>query len=410
MRTLTVDTSKDTVALDTLFALQPRTANEPFLPRLKIFVCEEATEAFIPFIPSFLSRQTTWIDIRFTANTPMVMIASMITGLSTLCLDLECITLNRLPRDPVITEAVSKILLACNQDTLQWFCVDSPLTEEAREVVYRLPKLSGMWVIIQGNTLLPPVALPNLTSIDIEYDDYLGWLQGFHGATLEKLEDIYLRSKSKQIGDFLGKFGSVALTTSVSATLSTFNFNTSSSWNPNYRSLLPFTQLKDLVIGSSCGGGCSSRVDDNIIMDLVRAMPKLEILKLGDTPCETPTGVTVKGLIALAYGCCHLSRLRIHFQTASLVEATASSETPYPSNEPMVQRQDCALTDLEVGEIPVQPSDALRVAMTLLQIFPRLSNIEYIGEGWHSVGETIELSKQIGTFLHRTGEAHQPYL
>jgi len=409
MRELTVDTSKDPVTSDILFVLQLRTANEPFLPKLKNFECEEATEAFIPFIPIFLSRQTTWIDIGFTASSPMVMVASMITGLSTLCPDLECITLNNLPRDPVITEAVSEMLLACNQDTLRQFLVDSPLIEEAREVVYRLPKLSELWVVIQGNTLLPPVALPNLTSINLEYDDYLGWLEGFHGATLEKLEEVNFTSQSEQIGDFLGEFGSVALTTSVSATLSIFNFNTSSSWNPNYRSLLQFTHLKDLVIESSCGEGCS-RVDDDIIMDLVRAMPKLEILKLGDTPCETPTGVTVKGLIALAYGCCHLSRLRIHFQTASLARAAASPETPHPSDEIAVRRQDCALTDLEVGEIPIRKRVASIVAMTLLQIFPRLSNIEYIGEGWHSVGETIELSKRIGTFLRRTGEAHQPYL
>ena len=68
----------------------------------------------------------------------------MISKLSTLCPNLEDITLHGPPRDTVITDAVSELLLACNRDTLRTFQVDSPLTEEAREVVYRLPKLSNL--------------------------------------------------------------------------------------------------------------------------------------------------------------------------------------------------------------------------------------------------------------------------
>jgi hypothetical protein len=340
---LTVDTSEDPVTSDILFALQLRTANEPLLPKLKTFECEDVTEAFIHFIPTFLSRKTTEIDIGFDEGSPTVMIASMITRLPMLCPDLERITLRRLPRDPVITEAVSDMLLAYNRDTLQWFCVDSPLTEEAREAVFQLPKLSQLWVVIQGHTLLPPVALPNLTTIDIEYDGHLDWLQGFRGATLEKLQEVSFTSRSGQIGDFFGEFKSVALTTSVPTTLSEFAFHTSWSWDPNYRSLLPFTQLKDLLIEFSCNNHCSPGIDDDIIIDLARAMPKLETLRLGGAPCGTRGGVTVKGLVALARGCRHLRKLRIHFQTASLAEAATGAEVPAPSGGETVVRGRIAL-------------------------------------------------------------------
>jgi len=96
------------------------------------------------------------------------------------------------------------------------FRMDSPLTEEAREAVFQLPKLSHLWVVIQGHTPLPPVALPHLITIDLEYDDHFCWLQGFRGTMVEKLEVIYFISQSERIGDFLEEYKNVALTTCYS--------------------------------------------------------------------------------------------------------------------------------------------------------------------------------------------------
>jgi len=404
MRDLTVDTSKDPVTSDILFALQLRTANEPLFPRLELFACMNAAEAFIPFIPSFLSCNITSIYIDFTEGLPVAVVASMITRLSTLCSDLCSITLNPLPRDPVITEAVSDMFLTCNRDSLRWFRVDSPLTDEAYEIIFQLPELSELWVVIQGHTQIPPVVLPNLSTINLEYDDRLDWLQGFRGVMLGELENVYFTSHSQRIGDFLGEFTRVALTTSAPSTLSTFYLNTSWSWDPNYRSLLPLTQLKNLLIESPCGH-CSSRIDDSIIMDLAQAMPKLEILKLGDAPCGAERGVTFKGLIALARGCRHLSKLRIHFQAASLVAAVTDAGVPASlGDETAVRGQDCVLTDLEVGKIPIPTDSALTVAMVLLQIFPRLHNIEPMRKEWRDVAENIKLFQRIGSLVQRAGK------
>ena len=411
MRTLKVDTAQDPVTSDILFVLQLHATNGPLLPELEDFDCEGATMAFIPFIPSLLSHKTTSLDIEFAEGSPTVIVASMITRLPMLCPNLERINLNCLPRDPIITEAASELLLSCNRDFLQWFCVDSPLTEEAHEAVFQLPKLSELWVVIQGHTQIPPVGSQNLSMIDLEYDDHLDWLQGFRGALLTGLENVYFTSQSEQIGDFLDKFTSVALTTSATATLSTFGFNTSRSWDPNYRSLLPFTQLKDLQIESSCDNHCSSRVDDDIIMDLTRAMPKLEILKLGGAPCGTERGATVMGLITLARGCRHLSELRIHFRASSLVEAaTGVGVSTGSDDKTMVRRQECVLTDLEVGEIPIPKDSASMVAMTLLYIFPRLLNIEFTGGRWGDVAEKIKVSQRIRSFVQRTGKVYLLYL
>ena len=407
MRELKVDPSSNPVTLDVFLALQLRAVDDPWLPRLEEFECHGATETFIPFIPLFLSPKIINIKVGFTEDSPTVVVASMISRFSILCPNLEFITLTDLPRDSVITDAVSEMLLGCNRDTLQIFQVESPLTEEAREVVYRLPRLDSLWAVIQGSTSLPTVALPNLTAIDIEYDRHLDWLQGFRGGVLEILEDARFHSESEQLDDFLAAFESVALTTSIQNTLSELRFYTSRSWNPNYSSLLSFRQLKELEIEFSCDGGCSSRVDDNIIMSLAGAMPKLEVLQLGTAPCQTPTGVTVNGLIGLAYRCLHLSRLRIHFRAASLVDAGTSTATPSPSgDDPVVPWGDCALSNLEVGETPIPAGSAMTVTLTLLQIFPRILKVEYINREWRLVAETIKRFRRIGTFVHRSSKAH----
>ena len=310
--------------LDTLRVLQLRTTNDPWLSGLKTFECEDVTEEFVPFIPLFLSSKTIEIDIDFDEDTPAVVVASAITSFPKLCPDLESISLSNLPRDSVITEAVSEMLLTCNRDTLKMFRVLSPLTEAAREVVFRLPRLSQLRTVILGSISLPTVALPNLNAIDVEYDDDFGWLRGFRGGRLERLEAVTFRFRDKikpeEIGDPLGTFQSVALAASAQNALSEIAFYTRQSWNPNYSALLSFHQLKKVEIQSSCVRDCSSRVDDDIITSLAQAMPKLETLRLGASPCGAPVGATVKGLISLARLCPHLSNLRVHFQTIGFAE------------------------------------------------------------------------------------------
>ncbi|KAF9786378.1 hypothetical protein BJ322DRAFT_1059290, partial [Thelephora terrestris] len=408
MRILQLDASKDYIDSEAILVLQLRTANEPFLPRLEDFECRSTTDAFIPLIPLFLSPRTANITITFTEYPSIVAVAAIISRFSTLCPDLKSVTLNGLPQNPVAIGAVSEMLLSCNRDSLGAFCVESPLTEEAREFLYRLPNLSILWATIRGRTVLPQVALPNLVSIDIDFENNLDWLQGFRGTTLDKLEEVSFRSKSERIGDFLGAFASVALTTSAQNSLFAFRFHTSSSWNPTYNALLPFEQLSELEIEFSCDNGCSSRVDDDVIALLARAMPKLETLRLGGEPCRTPTGATVKGLVALASRCPHLYDLRIHFQAASLAEAAVSAmTTPRDDNELVDRWDDCMLADLDVGRIPVPAQSAQSVALTLLNIFPRLIDVKYTNQEWKPVADTIKSFGRIGAFVRHIGKAHR---
>ena len=131
-------------------------------------------------------------------------------------------------------------------------------------------------------------------------------------------------------------------------------------------------------------------VDDNIVIDISRAMPKLQVLKLSDEPCgEFTVGVTAKGIMTLVLHCPDLSHLRIHFQVASLGAPPASLGIGR-NIEPAGSRTGCTLTELTVGEIRVPEESALVVAQTLLHIFPRIETILPIEEGWKEVQDAIK--------------------
>ena len=394
MRRIDESGDLDVLSSEVLSVLQFCNINEPFFPNLDTLELSGATEWFLPFIPLFLSPRTTVISITFDkSDFPKPIVASMVNTFPTLCPSLEVVCLQSLPRDPMIAAAVSEMLLATNRNTLKGVNVDSPLTEEACEVIYKLPDLSGLSMVIGEDTLLTPVVLPNLTILVVSYDHGSDWLQMFDGVTFGKLEIITFHSGSKRNGDFLEEFERITRTTSTRKTLLNFAFCASHPWRPGYRSLLPFTRLKELVIEFPCESNCSSTIDDDTITDLARAMPRLEILYLGEEPCRIPIGVTAKGLAALAYHCRHLSELRIHFEVDSLELDPPEIPGVVPSGEPAIPQEDCALTELDVGKILVQEGAKPAVALCLLRIFPRIKHIKYSNRGWRGVADAIKLPK-----------------
>jgi len=395
MRTLKQHTPLNSQSLEVLSVLQLCAINEPLFPSLKTLWLRSITREFIPFIPLFLSPRTAAIFITFaeSSDLPKAMIASMVTTFPTQCPNLQSICLRPLPRDPMITAAISEMLLSNNRNSLRTLAVDSPLMSAAHEMIHKLPNLRELSVIIEKGTSIPPLMLPNLVELMVEYDG--DWQQVFHGATLGKLKAVNFFSTSEQIGGFLEAFERIALAASVQNTLLWFGHRTSRSWNPNYSSLHSFTQLIHLTIGFPCEDVCSSTVDDDVIMDLARTMPMLESLRLGDRPCrEIHTGVTAKGLVVLAHHCPDLSTLRIHFQVATLSAPLLIPEAA-PTAGPTSLRRDCALRDLEVGEIPMPEESVLMVSVTLALIFPCIDSIGYIDRNWEKVVSTIYHSRRI---------------
>ena len=145
---------------------------------------------------------------------------------------------------------------------------------------------------------MPQNVTLNVIEIDVGYGHDHGWLQMFRTARFGELSSIRFFGIDS-LRCFLGAFDSVTQTTSITATLSRLLFFTPHGWEPNYLSLLPFTQLKQLVIEFSCMDDCTSKVDDDIITDLARALPELEIVRFEKFPCGKPTGITAYGSAVL---------------------------------------------------------------------------------------------------------------
>ena len=241
IRTLDERCNKHYIPQGVFSALHLCATGEPLLPNLKTLYLWFITEESISPIHFFISPVTTSVSLAFdrTADLNKTAVASIITTFpTTLCPNLQEIALEPLSRDPMITAAVSKMLLSCNRNALRSICADSPLTEEAREVIFKLPDLRELSVVIETEASLPSMVLPNLTRLDIEYDgDGDGdWLAMFRGATFGKLEHVSFSSTSEQIGDFPEEFKRVALAASIQNTLSSFHLYTSHSWNPKYSS------------------------------------------------------------------------------------------------------------------------------------------------------------------------------
>ena len=389
---------------EVLSALQLHIINEPLLPNLKTLCFWKLLGPFSPFISLFLSPGITSITLVFGIDCPEAIVASTVSSLPKLCPKLRSICLQSqtpwVPFQPpsgdlMNTVAISGMVLATNRNTLRRFLVDSPLTEEASGVVCKLPNLRHLSVIIGRETSLPSASLPNLTTLAITCDNEDDWPRLFHGATFGKLESVMFFPQSSEIGDFLGAFKRAALSSSIQNTLLTLQIRPSCSWNPIYSSLLPFRQLVDLNIKFSCGDGCSSRVDDDIVISLSRAMPKLSVLRLGYSPCgEFTTGVTAKGLIALALRCPNLRSLCVHFHVNSLSVLPTDPGISH-NTEPTGSWTNCALTNLAVGEMLVPEESVLLVTLALLRIFPRIENIYHFDDGWKEVEDAIRLSKRI---------------
>ena len=322
----------------------------------------------------------------------------MVSSLPRICRDLRRISLRGLPEDPVVIAAASEMLLTCNQNTLQKFDVDCPLTKEAREVLFRLPNLSILHSFLEGSTVLPPISLPNLVKMHLRYVNGHAWLQGFLKAGLRKLKFVSFQTISPQVGNFLEAFEAVALATSLSTSLSSFMFVSLHPWNPNYSSLLTFKQLTTLLIGNPCRVRCSSTVDDDILINLARAMPMMKVLQLGSEPCGFLSGVTVRGLVELGCHCTDLSTLRVHIRMDSLVQAgDDDATTPPPHDEPATPRVECSLTTLEVGNLLIPDDSEVMVALAILHIFPRIKNIKYTNYRWRNVDNIIKLSARLST-------------
>jgi len=121
----------------------------------------------------------------------------------------------------------------------------------------------------------------------------------------------------------------------------------------------------------SCDGGCSSRVDNEIVISL----PQVEIPRArGIHHAPAHAGVMENGFVGPGpHHCLNPSLLRIRFQSAGLGVPSASPEMT-PNVVPAASGTGCDLTGLDVVEISVPDRSVLTVAVIAPHIFPGIES------------------------------------
>ena len=141
---------------------------------------------------------------------------------------------------------------------------------------------------------------------------------------------------------------------------------------------LPFTSLVEICIVEGClsgGSGCTSQFTDQDVEILAIAMPKLEILTLGQWPCGANTcPTTVLSLLFLSIHCTKLKQLSIHFRTLNM-PAEIMAMVDYVSSHDLFQRPKCPLDTLVIGDqIPhLEDHEIALVSAGIALIFPSLT-------------------------------------
>ena len=145
--------------------------------------------------------------------------------------------------------------------------------------------------------------------------------------------------------------------------------------------LIPLTNLVEITAGLQCmqrGAGCASRFSDQDVEHLALALPKLEVLVLGETPCGANTcPTTILSLLFLSIHCASLKLLSVHFRTTHMA-MDVMAMVDYAHSHDLHRRPKCVLEELVAGDQIAQLEDhefAL-ASMGISTIFPSLTRIQ----------------------------------
>jgi len=282
-----------------------------------------------------------------------------------------------------LTEEISAFILGCGE-SLRQFHSNLVLSTEAVVHLMNLPNLVN-WTTEQAPPHVTDLIrhgvpdgaaslFPSLEALDLGSEAALEWLSLLKAAkdrdlpwTMARNCLPYLRYTHSNL-------------TIIDSTL--------------FSRLLPFTDLVEISTGSGCffgGTACESRYSDQDVEGLAIALPRLEILMLGQWPCAANTcPTTFLSLLLLSIHCTKLKRLCIHFHmTNMLTEVMAMLDYAYSHD--LHRRPKCALEMLVTGEqIPqLKDYEIELVSMGMAIIFPSLTQVE--GTGWDRLRRMLML-------------------
>jgi len=286
-----------------------------------------------------------------------------------------CIKLGNGP-EARLTKEFSTFTLGCGE-ALREFATNVVLSTQAIVHLMKLPNLRA-WTTEQGPPQVTELIhhgvpngvvslFPSLEALDLRDEVAFEWLSLFEAAKSRSLPWILAGDSLRQVSYH---HPSIPVDSSL---VSRF---------------LPFTDLADLRISMECmyGGPCVSRFTDEDVERLTAALPKLEAVTLGESPCEFNTcPTTIRSLLSFSIHCQKLRYLNIHFRTAN-IRADMLDLLGYAYSQGLHSKPKCTLKTLAIQGMPLQLSDydPVLLSMGMLMIFPSLAKFHSIfpSGGW----------------------------
>lgn len=400
-----------------LHLLQLSSPGSPLLPNLASLEWE-SDEAFIPFIPSFISRSLTSIVIDAPREASS-MLPPIITTLSTVPSDIREIQVERLFHGPSTQEASSQLLMQCNSYHLRKYNVDSPLSASALRHVIQLPSLEEFWLVVDSfpsEDPLPIIVFPKLRLLDVEYSGDPTWLKLLPAIENPVLASLFIQCLGPDVAQLMVSLQLALAGCAVCERLQEFRVRSKDDFKITQQMVactFQFKNLTSLKLLSECPPTICQTFDltDDDIDLLTQAMPRLESLAIGEEPCEAPSQTTFNSLYIISRRCPRLTTLQLHFNPARFV---AKVDTDSESRDVTLglfefgtpPSELCSVTTLDVGKIPLTRQVAnvsYIMALGLLGVFPRLEQIKYDDSDWDETNDLIGVCRRMGRFAFGKG-------
>ena len=279
-------------------------------------------------------------------------------------------------------DSLSSVILRCGPSLTRLFS-PIPLSDAAINHLIHLPHLRHWHIEYPPpnySTSSLPLVFPPLKDFLLVEGAARGWLSLFKRLVdrVSSTQDMIPLSRIKESLESLmiEDFTDSTIDVSLASTIQTFR------------------NLDHLKVEFHCDGDgglqCAFKLNDENIIELAMALPRLEVLFLGHPCYENSCATTIACLLQISVHCVKLRSLEIHFNTTNIVDDFKNL-----SGDPRFQElrllPKCALSCLDVCEIPfaLDESDFETVADGMADIFPYLERCDGLDEIWDGLNEKI---------------------
>ena len=357
-------------------------------------------ETNVSFLPKFLSPHLTKINI--TTNTfvhphetvdpwdeelPEDVVPKMRSVIRALPSSLQCLRIQLGGGlETRLTEEISAFILRCGE-SLREFSTNLVLSIRAIVHLMKLPNLCA-WTTKQGPPQVTDLIhhgvpdgitslFPSLEALGIDGEAALEWLSLFEAANNGTLPWIMAGGSLSALS---------------------YHHPTLPVDSPLITRVLPFAGLTDLFLSMECFmRPCVSKFTDQDVERLAIALPRLEALTLGGSPCSDDTcPTTVRSLLFLSVHCTKLRHLNIHFRMANL-RADMLDLLSYAYSQGLQSKPKCPLEALVVWEMrpELADNDPMLISIGMLMIFPSLVKFSTMSPAWAKVESMMRALGQI---------------